>query len=508
MGIFRYFYWHFHTYPDSIIPVKNGQFLSGFDIFALDLNAIFHPVCQKYYFESSGPKTYEGCYLEICKEIDRLVGYVTPKEELILSIDGVAGLSKVNQQRQRRYRSAKEKSASDRQIFDTNQISVGTAFIRGLAKAIAAYFTNRSYAVVMMDDQVAGEGEHKIIRYLQTKEKKKMCIYSPDADLLMLGIGLNKKNVFIFRPNIYHDLDCAYFTVSIDKFKKSILAMVDPAGKYKDKSQKIVNDFIFLLFFLGNDFLPHSPSYEIKYGGINKILALYQKSVVEHNEHLIDFDHGIYQIRLEPFARVLEELADGERQMIETKYKAFRGCPNKLLDKYMNRFKERFDEYREEYYKVHFEDSIHDVCMEYLKGLCFVGTYYHIGMPDWLQYYKYHHGPFFRELLQVVQTIKHHTFSVEFEKHEPLRPLEQLMCVLPYESRRWLPKCIHPYYEEKSPIVDMCPREFEIDKDGVEQEYEAIVLLPPIDVVRIREAFKEVESELTEEEQERNYHTY
>lgn len=508
MGIFRYFYWHFHTYPDSIIPVKHGQFLSGFDCFALDLNAIFHPVCQKYYFESSGQKTYEGCYLEICKEIDRLVTYVTPKEELILSIDGVAGLSKVNQQRQRRYRSAKEKSASDRQLFDTNQISVGTSFIRGLSKYIRQYFTNRPYKVVFMDDQVAGEGEHKIIRYMQEKEKKKMCIYSPDADLLMLGIALHKKNVFIFRPNIYTDLDCAYFTVSIDKFKKSIMNMIDPSCKHSDDAKHIVNDFIFLLFFLGNDFLPHSPSYEIKYGGINKILALYQKAVVDQDEHLVEVKDGMYRIRTRPFRSVLESLADGEKNMIQTKYKAFRGCPNKLLDKYINQFNDKFDDYRQEYYSCHFEDSIEDVCMEYLKGLCFVGTYYHIGIPDWLHYYKYHHGPFFRELLQVVDKMDTPFIEFVFDKHEPLRPLEQLMCVLPYESRRWLPTCLQSYYEEKSPIVDMCPREFEIDKDGVEQEYEAIVILPQIEVDRIKNAFTAIEHELTTEEKDRNHHVF
>jgi 5'-3' exonuclease len=213
MGIFRYFYWHFKNYPNSIIPIQQEQRVPGFDIFALDLNAIFHPVCQKYFFQSShSRKTFEGCYQEICKEIDKLVSHIPPTEELVLSIDGVAGISKVNQQRQRRYRSVKEKDPQLREIFDTNQISVGTEFMYGLRQYITEYYSSRAGIVLLLDDLV-GEGEHKIIRYLATKQKKKMCIYSPDADLIMLGIALDKKNVFIFRPNIYSDIDCSYFLV-------------------------------------------------------------------------------------------------------------------------------------------------------------------------------------------------------------------------------------------------------------------------------------------------------
>ena len=107
MGIFRYFYWHFNTYPDSITYVNQPQSIDGFDIVGLDLNAIFHPVCQAYYFDKKmsvkSAKTDKGCFSAICAEIESIVSITPPREELILAIDGVAGLSKMHQQRQRRF---------------------------------------------------------------------------------------------------------------------------------------------------------------------------------------------------------------------------------------------------------------------------------------------------------------------------------------------------------------------------------------------------------------------
>ena len=513
MGIFRYFYWHFNTYPDSITYLDAPQQVEGFDILGLDLNAIFHPVCQSYYFDKKlsvkSKKSTKGCYEAICAEIERIILLCPPNEELILSIDGVAGLSKMNQQRQRRFRSAKEKTDEMRRIFDSNQISTGTMFLTELSAFITHHFTKekRTYSVIIQDETTIGEGEHKIIRYLETKQKKRIMIYSPDADLIMLGIGLNKKNVFILRPNIYSHIKSSHFIVSLDIFKNQIIHMIDPEHQYPEKKIQIVNDFVFLLYFLGNDFLPHSPSFEIKYKGIDKILEIYSSI----------FKMGLSLVRTTPtfaintigFQMMMQALSEVELSMIMNKQKNFRGFPNRLLNKYGTRIESKFDDYRNEYYTLHFPRiEVPNVCRDYIVGLLFVGNYYYKGMPDWLYNYSYYHGPFFHELYLYSKELKSDWIYVEFNSNQPLTPLEQLLSVLPPESKHWLPPALQIYYEPNSEIIDMYPSEFEIDLDGVQNEYEGLVILPPINVDKIKACVKKVEKKLTAVERKRNTHHF
>jgi len=351
-----------------------------------------------------------------------------------------------------------------------------------------------------------GEGEHKLIRYLEQKEKKRVCIFSPDADLIMLAIGLAKKNVYILRPNIYTHVKCTHFMVSIDTFRKQVVALIDPEHKFPEKEQQIVDDFVFLLFFMGNDFLPHSPTFEIKHKGIDKILEIY-KNIFQQGACLVQ-TRPTYAISTNGFRMVLSALSGVELFMLEQKKKNHRGFPNQLLDKYGGRLSTEFESYRKEYYQLHFPNSTSkDVCREYVVGLLFVGAYYYQGMPDWLYNYPFYHGPFFHELYNYcVNELNSDWITMQFEKHEPLTPLVQLMCVIPPESKRWLPECIQPYYEGSSEIIDMYPSEFKVDLDGVQNEYEGLVMLPPIEVKRVQEAFDKVKHQLTYSEKKRNIH--
>ena len=57
-----------------------------------------------------------------------------------------------------------------------------------------------------------GEGEHKILHYIREIKKDPKfdtnwahCIYSPDADMIILGLLTRLENIFIIRPSFNYN---------------------------------------------------------------------------------------------------------------------------------------------------------------------------------------------------------------------------------------------------------------------------------------------------------------
>ena len=100
-------------------------------------------------------------------------------------MDGVAPRAKMNQQRARRFRTAKDaQDMKDRlelqgkqvpNLFDSNAISPGTEFMMELCKQLHFFIkykcsTDPLYQkleVILTDGTVPGEGEHKMLDYIR-----------------------------------------------------------------------------------------------------------------------------------------------------------------------------------------------------------------------------------------------------------------------------------------------------------------------------------------------------
>ncbi len=58
--------------------------------------------------------------------------------------------------------------------------------------------------------------------------------------------------------------------------------------------ERVVDDFVFLCFLVGNDFLPHLPSLQIREGALDAIMAIYKNLLPRLNGFLTNQGKIVY----------------------------------------------------------------------------------------------------------------------------------------------------------------------------------------------------------------------
>lgn len=69
-----------------------------------------------------------------------------------------------------------------------------------------------------------------------------------------------------------------------------------------------IDDWIFLIFFVGNDFLPHLPSLDIRKGGINTLIDIWKKELPRMGGYVTSHGH----LKLERAQMIFEGLGRQE----------------------------------------------------------------------------------------------------------------------------------------------------------------------------------------------------
>ncbi|KAE9464643.1 hypothetical protein C3L33_03442, partial [Rhododendron williamsianum] len=280
---------------DCSRPNPNGL---EFDNLYLDMNGIIHPC-----FHPEGLQYH--------------MTYNSTELFMLLCTDGVAPRAKMNQQRTRRFRAAKDaadevnfryntstyflpeklkfdyyqaaKIESERGVqesegqdlertkkLDSNVITPGTEFMSLLSSALQYYIhlrmnmdpgwrISRSFFLMPMfldaDLIMLALATHEIHFSILREDVRKA--YTKDRWL----VGVICHCAIVIRDYLVHDLSIPDPTVMTDL-------------------ERLIDDFVFMCIFVGNDFLPHIPSLEIFEGAIDLLMAVYKEEFAHMGGYL------------------------------------------------------------------------------------------------------------------------------------------------------------------------------------------------------------------------------
>lgn len=470
---------------------------------------------------------------QVILKIEEYISLISPQKHVFIAFDGVAPVAKLEQQRNRRYKSWYQNeilksisqgtgsgSGAISDNWNTSAITPGTNFMYELNEKITEHFQNSKNLskydakhIHISTSADFGEGEHKIFQFIRDTPDDHACannttvIYGLDADLIMLSI-----NHLPVCPSIYLFRETPEFIKSIDNSLEpnetylldiplltSTVSTTMNDGIVSAKNLRIY-DYIFLCFFLGNDFLPHFPALNIRTGGIDKLLNAY-KSVLGNSNEILTDGHTIYWKNVR---KLIAHLGDLEEEYIKTemklrdrrekysknapsetdeqKFQKFESIPTyeRELEKYINPFK---NGWQRRYYKSllqidNDEERCSAVAINYLEGLEWTMKYYTTGCVDWRWCYQYNYPPLLKDLLKYIPFFER-TF-VTTSPPNPVNELVQLCYVTPRQSLRMLPPFLHDALLEKKGVL--YPDDCEFVWSYCKYFWESHCQLPHIDI--------------------------
>merc|ERR1719210_1913000 len=251
-------------------------------------------------------------------------------------------------------------------FFDSNVITPGTNFLHKMSEAIRHYIHDRTSndplwhklkpRVILSDANVPSEGEHKIMQFIRLQRAQpeydpntRHCLYGADADLIMLGLATHEAQFSIIREVVMPKTEkkcticggtghvaseCTgeneeaedmgiqkpFQILSIPVLRQYLMLQFGELEHRMPESnpydfERAIDDFVFMCFFVGNDFLPHLPSLSIRDGSIDQMLSLYTEILPSMETYLTDCG----QVNLVQVEQFLEYLGGIEDQVFKNR---------------------------------------------------------------------------------------------------------------------------------------------------------------------------------------------
>lgn len=549
MGVPGFFAWLLrHNVKKNIVLKELPNKASGLYI---DANCLFHPQCFKvlhFYPNEINVKKLETMMIKrIINYINYLIDYVNPADVIYIAVDGVAPVAKINQQRKRRYKSIIDNEIKyniyDKYKKQCNRnwsnivITPGTEFMIKLDVQLSK-FSKTNNKIIYSSFKDVGEGEHKILQYIKNNIDKQTestnVIYGLDADLIFLTFASDLNNLYLLREQSQLDKKFKQVEViDLDPIKDvkeplsyvSIDNTISTLNEYitekltmsvlgNNKLTNFKDDFIFLCYFLGNDFIPHIPSIDIKMDGLDILIDAYVHAVERTGCYLIS-DKNKLKINETTFKLFMSYLVECEKDFFKitmpkyfSKQKTCRAT-NDLdrelweienmieLERYLSVDKKELEldpfyltspqvelnKSKNKYYNHHFNIKLRDdkeiekIVDSYYKILFWTMDYYFNKCKSWKTQYEYNHAPFITEIYKHIDKLN----TYQFNDEPAITISQQLISVIPSYYKSIIPIDIRKYYSNEK-LIHMLPNNFKLDFHYKDLFWTVNPILPFLDI--------------------------
>ena len=559
MGVPSFFAWWVKIYANTILSNKPPRNTKGHKrVLYLDFNGMIHPAVRD---DPTLPRSEMNA--AVCRKLNEIVTAVNP-DEIYIAIDGVAPAAKMDQQRDRRFK-AKKESKIKRDIaithneptrdddVDFNMISPGTEFMWDLQEYLEKHIEDaklntvewKNKTIILNGSGIPGEGEHKIMHAIRARNesgvKEDSYVCGLDADLMFLALGNAHKSVLVrdnvfFRgrdrldldpeeyPYVYLDIESLYHilvdtlkpttTMEILRKQKFVNTIGEFDGTYytghysgsKHDDRRLIIDYMYFCFFLGNDFVPRLPCLKIRDGSLQDIIIIYKRVSWILGEYLINEDYTINRKFLFEF---LDEIAYIENELLLQQHDArmksisrftwrLKGMPpykraitdfDFIENKYVDTIQHGTPGWRIRYYNYHlkwiyrnekeFKKNILPVCQAYIDGTVWI-LHYYLGLhSNWSYIYPYSVAPSVSDLCDSFSDIN---LDIKHLDDTPVSPFVQLLSILPPASAHLLPLPLQDLMTDKdSPIHYMYPLKIVLALMSNRYWHECKAWLPHVD---------------------------
>ena len=548
MGVPKFFRWAAERFPSIITPFKDSP--PPVDNLYLDINGIIHNCTHPNDVDATRRSSTEKEMIQaMFTYLEKLFNAIQPRKYFLLAVDGVAPRAKMNQQRQRRYRAgyemmvAREEALAmgeevpeEKDVFDSNCITPGTPFMVRVSKEFQYFITMKlatdpawqNCEVIFSGHDCPGEGEHKIVDFIRRRKmqpgydpNETHCMYGLDADLVMLSLATHEPHFVLLREVVtfgpgsrkererqeedkakglvtdkaFHKAD-EFVLLHINLFREylqlEVKGYLAKAGTSVNIDfERVIDDFVFMCFFIGNDFLPTLPTLGINDGSMPVMLHLYCAHVLSKNKYLTNngiIDWRNAEVWLNEVGKLeFETLRRRQHEEAEFQRNRARRDPSHEVDTKSTMPITSITEFKQRYYgeKHGFaggwdanSSDMRKLREHYVEGLMWVMGYYYQGVPSWKWFFPHYYAPMASDMVNLAAIAA----QVHFDLGKPFFPHQQLLAVLPPMSYLSMPKAYWPLLRSpNSPLAKYMPDHIVIDREGARASWEGIVLIPFID---------------------------